>query len=510
MPGTLRLILGDQLSRDLSALRDIDVKRDTILMAEVAAEAAYVPHHKKKLAFIFAAMRHFAEDLRREGLIVRYHRLDDDNAKPGIVEALTEAVQDLEPNAVVMTECGEWRLDSLLRDWAAECAVPVDIRKDDRFLAGKEDFAEWADGRKQLRMEYFYREMRRRYDILMEPDGKPVCGRWNFDSENRKPLSGDMFGPEPPLQHQPDEITRDVLAMVAERFADHPGDLDPFHYAVTRDDAAACADDFFVHRLARFGDHQDAMLAGQDILYHALLSLYLNVGLLDPLDLCRRAEAAYRDGNAPLNSAEGFIRQILGWREYVRGLYWLKMPDYAQSNFLSAERPLPTMFWDGETDLACLRAALGQTLRTAYAHHIQRLMVIGNFALLCGFDPRQVCEWYLSIYVDAFEWVELPNTHGMALFADGGVLGSKPYAASGKYIDRMSDYCGSCRYNPKKTVEDDACPYNALYWNFLMQHSDILSGNPRMALIYKGLSKLDDKKRAAIREKAHAFLKGVS
>lgn len=503
----LRVVLGDQLSSNLAGLADLDRQADTVLLAEVREEAAYVPHHPKKLAFLFSAMRHFAAELEREGVRVRYVTLDDPANTHSIPGEITRAVAELGVQSVVLTECGEYRLDRLLREWQAAAPVRSEMRDDTRFLASKEDFAIWAEGRKTLRMEYFYREMRRRYGILLEADGNPVGGKWNYDSENRKPLESGLFGPPPPPATSPDEITQTVLDLVAEMFPDSYGTLEGFDFAVTAAEAEACAEAFFNERLSAFGDYQDAMARGEAVLYHSLLSLYLNAGLLDPLDLCRRAEAAYREGKVPLNSAEGFIRQILGWREYVRGLYWLKMPDYAETNALAAMRPLPEFFWTGKTDMTCLSDCIGQTLNSAYAHHIQRLMVIGNFALLAGLAPKQVCAWYLAVYADAYEWVELPNTHGMALFADGGVMASKPYAASGKYIDRMSDYCGGCRYDPKKSGgEEDACPFNALYWHFLSRNEKTLSGNPRMGMIYKTLARMKPEKRNALFGRAERFL----
>jgi deoxyribodipyrimidine photolyase-related protein len=517
MPGpaipaaALRVVLGDQLSPGLAGLEGLDRARDTVLMAEVREEASYVPHHPKKLAFLFSAMRHFAEALRAEGVRVRYVSLNDPDNTHSIPGELDRAVVDLAPDAVILTECGEYRLDRALQDWRARASVPVEMRTDTRFLASKAEFARWAEGRKALRMEYFYREMRRRYGILLDPDGQPVGGKWNYDADNRKPPEPGLFQPPAPPEAPPDDTTRHVLDIVAREFPDAYGSLDGFTFAVTAEGAEVCARAFFRERLSGFGDYQDAMLRGEAVLYHSLLSLYLNAGLLDPLDLCRRAEEAYRSGAAPLNAAEGFIRQILGWREYVRGLYWLKMPDYAETNALQAHKDLPAFFWTGETEMACLAESICQTLQNAYAHHIQRLMVIGNFALLAGLEPKQVCEWYLAVYADAYEWVELPNTHGMALFADGGIMASKPYAASGKYIDRMSDYCAGCRYDPKKNGDEaESCPFNALYWQFLARNEKTLSGNPRMGMIYKTLARMKPDKRAALFDRAERFLETLT
>jgi deoxyribodipyrimidine photolyase-related protein len=353
-------------------------------------------------------------------------------------------------------------------------------------------------------MEYFYREMRRKTGLLMDGD-KPVGGRWNFDAENRKAVKADMFM-QGPLRIARDTVTRDVLALVAERFPDHIGKLEPFWFAVTRRDAERASEHFIAQALPKFGDFQDAMLLGEPFLYHSLLSAYINAGLIDPLTLCRQVEAAYRAGKVPLNAAEGYIRQIIGWREFVRGIYWLEMPRYATANGFGHEREVPAAYWDGETKMACVRAAVGQTIEEAYAHHIQRLMVTGNFALLAGVSPHALHEWYLSVYADAYEWVELPNTLGMSQFADGGMLASKPYIASGAYINRMSDYCKNCHYEVKETTTQNACPLNALYWAFLDRHRQKLAGNPRMASMYRTWDRFDAARQKAIRDRAGATL----
>ena len=503
--GALRFVLGDQLSPAISSLRGIEPANDVVLMAEVWDECTYVRHHPKKIAFLFSAMRHFADELRELGFTVDYRRLDAPDNEGGFRAELLAAVERHRPSRIVVTEPGEWRVLEDMKGWAEFCGCPVDIREDDRFLATRDDFARWAEGRRELRMEYFYRDLRRRTGLLMEPDGKPAGDRWNFDKENRKRLPDDAVPPRPP-RFAPDSITRQVIDLVGERFGDHFGDLDPFRFAVTRRDAGAALSHFLEHALPFFGDYQDAMKEGERTLYHSVIGLYLNCGLLDPREVCRRAEAAYIAGRAPLNAVEGFVRQILGWREYVRGLYWREMPAYAETNHFGAARPLPGFYWTGETDLNCLRQCVTQTREEAYAHHIQRLMVTGNFALLAGLAPKQVCEWYLIVYADAYEWVELPNTHGMALFADGGILGSKPYAASGKYIDRMSDYCRNCRYDVRASTGPNACPFNHLYWNFLAEHRAKLKGNRRMSLIYNALDRMDKRKVEDMRAEAKRFL----
>lgn len=501
---TLIPILGDQLSPNITSLHNVDKENAVVLMVEVIEEATYVRHHKKKIAFIFSAMRHFAAELGAAGWQVDYVRLDDEDNAGSFTAEIKRALERHQIGKVRVTEPSEYRVRTAFDELGHAIPDGLDILPDDRFIADHAEFARWADGRKQLRMEYFYRDMRRKTGLLMNGDA-PEGGRWNYDAENRKPAEQDMFMPKP-LKFEPDETTREVLELVAEGFADHIGDLEPFWFATTRADAEAALEHFVQEALPQFGDLQDAMLEGEDFLYHSVLSHYLNVGLLDPLDMCRRVETAYRKGRVPLNSAEGYIRQIIGWREYVRGIYWLKMPEYVGLNFFDAKRDLPAFYWTGETDMACLRSAIGQTLRQGYAHHIQRLMVTGNFAMLAGVDPHQVHEWYLAVYADAFEWVELPNTLGMSQFGDGGMLGSKPYASSGNYINKMSNYCSNCRYDVKKRHGEGACPFNALYWDFLDRNFDVLSTNPRLRQVYATWSRMGEEKQRAYKQSAQAFL----
>lgn len=501
---TLIPVLGDQLSPGLSSLKGAAKKDSVVLMMEVSDETTYVRHHQQKIAYILSAMRHHADALREAGWTVDYIRLDDPDNAGSFTGEVARAVQRHAPDRIVVTEAGEWRVSAMLDAWETLFGLPVDVRPDTRFIASHADFEMWAAKRAELTMEWFYREMRRRTGLLMD-DKKPAGDRWNFDKENRKPAQADLLMPRP-LSFALDQITRDVLALVADRFADHPGTLDGFDYAVTAADAERQAATFFAHALPQFGDYEDAMLTGERFLWHSILSPYINSGLLDPLDLCRRAEAEYRAGRAPLNSVEGYVRQILGWREYMRGIYWREGPTYVDRNFLDHHRPLPAFYWTGETDMHCMAEAIGQTLATAHAHHIQRLMVTGNFALLIGADPKLVHEWYLEVYVDAYEWVELPNTLGMSQFGDGGLLGSKPYVSSGAYIDRMSDYCRHCRYDVKQRTGPDACPFNALYWDFLARHRDKLGDNRRLAMPYRTWDKQSEDARSATLTQAAAFL----
>ena len=500
----LVFILGDQLSMSLSSLGGADPERDVIFMCEVVEEATYVPHHKLKIALIFSAMRHFAEALRTRGFEVRYTRLDDPENAGSFTGELSRAVVAVSPQRIVVTEASEWRVLQFMEDWHAIFDVPVDVRADTRFLCSKKEFEAWAANRRSLTMEYFYRDMRRKTGLLMQGN-EPEGGKWNFDTENRKPAKPDLFRPKHPV-FKADEITAEVLDLVERNFAGNIGSTNNFSFAVTQEDAEKAAQAFMGDFLPNFGETQDAMLSGEPFLNHALLSFYINIGLLDPVAICRAAEREYIEGRAPLNAVEGFIRQIIGWREYIRGIYWLKMPGYENSNVFDTHRPLPSFFWDGKTDMACVSTAITQTITYAYAHHIHRLMVIGNFAMLAGLDPHAVHEWYLSVYADAFEWVELPNVIGMSQFADGGFMASKPYASSGAYIDRMSDYCRGCRYDVAKKTGDGACPFNALYWDFLDRNSGTLSKNHRLAQIYASWHRMDEGKKQAYRTSASSFL----
>ncbi len=504
-PATLVPILGDQLSFALSALDGVDRDDAVLLMMEVAEETTYVRHHQRKIAFILSAMRHHAAALRDAEWTVDYLMLDAPDNTGSFTGEIARAVARHAPERIVTTEAGEWRVLAMQQAWETLFGIPVDLRPDTRFLCTHAEFDHWAGEAGSLVMEPFYRLMRRRTGLLMA-DGKPVGGRWNFDTDNRQALAeADMFMPRP-LSFLPDAVTLEVLAMVAARFADHPGVLDGFDYAVTAADAERQAAYFFRHALPKFGDYQDAMLTGERFLWHSILSPYLNAGLLDAADLCRRAEAEYAAGRAPLNSVEGYIRQLIGWREYVRGVYWREGPDYARRNFFGNTRALPGWYWTGETDMHCLAEALGQTAATAHAHHIQRLMVTGNFAALIGADPYLVHLWYLEIYIDAYEWVELVNTLGLSQYGDGGMVASKPYVASGAYINRMSDYCGHCRYDVSKRVGEDACPFNALYWDFLARNEAKIGDNPRMRMPYNNWRRWGEQAKAETRAQAAAFL----
>ena len=494
----LVIILGDQLDEASSALADFDPTLDKVWMAEVMEESTHVLSSKQRTTVFLSAMRHFAEHLRGRNVDVAYTKLDDADNSGTLAGELSKAIKQHNPKALVMTAPGDWRVLQQLRAVAKQHSLPLDVRDDTHFFSTVREFAQHAEGRKQLRLEYFYRELRQKTGILMEGK-KPIGGKWNFDAENRGSFG--KQGPQalpPPTRFAPDAITQEVMRLVNQRLVHHPGSINTFGWPVTRAQALQALHEFIAQRLPSFGVYQDAMWEGEVWLYHSHLSCALNLKLLNPKEVVEAAQAAYVSGHAPIEAVEGFIRQILGWREYVRGIYWTHMPEYIARNSMDAHASLPDFYWTGNTDMACLRDAIGQTLQHGYAHHIQRLMVTGLYALLLGVDPKQVHAWYLGVYVDAVEWVELPNTLGMSQYADGGLMASKPYIASGKYIDRMSNHCQGCRFNPALSTGPNACPFTTLYWNYLIDHADSLAQNPRMLMQLKNLNRLSTEDRQAI------------
>lgn len=501
----LRVILWDHLTHSLPIIEEADPNQDIFFFAEVKEQTHHVPHHKKKLVFLLSAMRHFAASLKQEGYQVHYVTLDDPQNTQTIAGEITRFLKGRSMSGVLVTEPSDYHMLQEMR--SLEASYSVGILEDQRFITSHEEFERWAWGKKSLVMEYFYRENRKKTGFLMngkEPEG----GHWNYDKENRKPLKKDMFIPSP-QQFTPDAITQEVMTLVEEHCADHFGLLENFWFGVTREQAFEALAYFCEHALPFFGDYQDAMAEGEPFLFHSLLSHYLNAGLLGAWEICEQVEACYKRGHVSINAAEGYIRQIIGWREYIRGIYWMHMPGYVDRNALEAKRPLPDFYWTGKTSMKCLSQAVTMTREEAYSHHIQRLMVTGNFALLAGLDPQAVHEWYLAVYADAYEWVESPNTIGMSLFADGGVVGTKPYIASGAYINRMSNFCKTCPYDVKDKFGEKACPFNFLYWDFLMRHEERFKDNHRMGIAYKNLQKLEMKDREILQAKAKSFLDGL-
>jgi deoxyribodipyrimidine photolyase-related protein len=505
----LVVVFGDQLDASIGALADLDRARDAVLMMEVDAESTHVPSHKQRTALFLSAMRHFAVDLAESGVRVRYVAITDPASTHAFDTEIVRAARILRPESIHATHPGEWRVLSMLRSAAEALALPLELHEDTHFLTTLDTFAAWAKGRKSFVMEHFYREQRKRLGILIEPDGKtPVGGAWNLDADNREPF---RTAPNPPKPYtpRPDDITREVIDLVNARFKGNPGSLDTFRWPVTRDHARLALDDFVRNRLPLFGPYEDAMWQGQPFLYHSLLAPAANLKLLDPRDCVRKALAAFESGHAPLNSVEGFIRQWIGWREFIRGVYWTQGEDYPLRNTLGHEGRLPGFYWTGDTDMNCMRDCLASVLTHGFAHHIPRLMVLGNFAMLAGVHARQVADWYLAMFVDAVDWASNPNTIGMSQHADAGIVGTKPYAASGKYIARMSNHCKACRYDPRERTGPNACPFNTLYWDFLLRHADRFRSNQRMAMVVRGAERLKERERVEIRLSAAKLKSGL-
>jgi deoxyribodipyrimidine photolyase-related protein len=475
-------------------------------MTEAPSGLRRYDEHQQRLALVWSAQRHFRDDLAARGLTVRYDAIEDvldEGAAPDVPTFLRRQIEAHAPERVAVTEPGRYDLLQALEAVADAAGVPLDVYADAHFLVTHETFEAWAEGRKSLTLEYFYREQRRAYDCLLTDDGDPVGGDWNYDDQNRESFdrAGPQDVPDGPA-FPPDATTQAVLDLVADRFADHPGALDGFHWPVTPDQAQAALDDFLAHRLPTFGTYQDAMWTDAPFLYHSRLSAALNLKLLDPRVVVARAEAAYRDGDAPLNAVEGFIRQILGWREFIRGIYWLHAGDWPAMNELDATADLPDVYWTADTQMTCMAQSLGQVRDHAYGHHIQRLMITGLFGLLAGVDPHALNAWHEAMYIDAWDWVSTPNMIGMSQYADGGIVGTKPYTASGKYVSRMSNYCRNCVYDPADSTSDDACPFSTLYWDFLDRHRDQLAGNRRMNFQLANVRRKSDAQMEAIRERA--------
>jgi deoxyribodipyrimidine photolyase-related protein len=498
-------VLGDQLSLSSPALRDISKSSAIIVMAEVLEENQHVWSSRMRSAVFLSAMRHFAQALEQAGWRVLYFRIGE-HEHSGLESVWREVISQFKPKTVRTCELGDYRVEQLLKAVCKDLSLPLQLLDDDHFLISRADFARWAGTSKHLRMEMFYRVMRKRLNVLMDGD-EPEGGQWNFDDENRKSFK--KAGPEnlnPPKRFVPDELTRQVIADLQKYLPSQPGSGDEFAWPVTREHGLVALADFIEHRFSQFGPTQDAMWTDQPFLFHSLLSVALNLKLISPKEVVEAAELRWRQGKAELASVEGFIRQIIGWREFMRGVYWLDMPKMKEANHFNYTRALPNWYWTGKTHMNCMKQAIGQTLQHGYAHHIQRLMVTGNFGLLAGIAPQAVCDWYLAVYVDAVEWVELPNTAGMALFANGGRFTTKPYVASGAYIKRMSNYCKGCRYDPAVRAGPNACPMTTLYWSFLDRHATELSKNPRAALMMKNYERIEAVEMQEIRSHAATLL----
>ena len=501
----LYIILGDQLNRESLIFDDVDSQQDCFWMAEVKEEATHVWSHKQRIALFLSAMRHFAEALKQRDFPLQYFRLNGHKFN-SLADALTATLKEEKPEAVWLVRPGDYRVFKSIADVCKAHDVELKQLHDQHFLSTPSEFKDWAKDKKQLRLEFWYRELRKKYQILMQDDKKPLGGKWNYDQSNRK--SFNKNGPQnipKSIKWEADEITTEVIELVNASYPDHPGELDQLHWPVTPEQAEQALQRFLEDCLNDFGDYQDAMWTDKPYLNHSLISSSLNLKLLHPLTVIKAAEKYHHEKNAPLAGVEGFIRQILGWREYVRGLYWLHMPDWLEMNGLQASNNLPDFYWTGDTEMNCLRQSIQQTLKYGYAHHIQRLMVTGLFSLIYGVDPKQIHEWYLAVYVDAVEWVELPNTLGMSQYVDNGIMASKPYAASGNYINKMSNYCKHCRYKPNDAIGDEACPFTTLFWNFLDKHEADFANNPRMGFMLKNLQRKSDKEIDQIKKQAAAL-----
>lgn len=518
----IAIVLGDQLDQASSVFDGLDVAQDVILMIEAVEESTHVWSHKARTALFLSAMRHFAHDLskRQPHLRIDYRAMDVEGDVT-LADGLIAAVLKYRPQRVICVEPGDLRVKQLIETATVQArdhgppaggatqkpsSIKLEWREDRHFLCGLPQFRAWAGSSASLRMEFFYRAMRKQYRILMEGD-QPAGGKWNFDVDNRKGFG--RTGPKN-VPHVPtfarDAITRDVISLVEKKFGDHPGELVNFNWPVTRDEALAALRDFIDHRLPHFGVHQDAMWTHLDFGWHSLLSSSLNLKLLHPLEVILAAERAWRERHLDLAGVEGFIRQVLGWREFIRGVYFLDMPGLKAANHFAHTNALPKWYWTGDTQMNCMRQSIGQTLANGYSHHIQRLMLTGMFGLTAQIRPQHMADWYLAVYVDAVEWAELPNTAGMALFANGGRFTSKPYIASGAYVKRMSNYCSSCKYAPEIRVGVGACPMTTLYWNFMDEHEAELGSNPRSALMVRNLQRLTQEERYDIKKHASHML----
>jgi deoxyribodipyrimidine photolyase-related protein len=497
----LCIILGDQLDQQSVLFDDFDKSHDKLWMAETLQESREPLSSQQRSVFFLSAMRHFAEELRQQDYPLIYFSLDK-NPVADFIQALEKTFADYQFESIRLVLPGDYRLLQVFKQFAKQQQIECDFLADHHFIAKPGEFTQWQEGKKQLRMEYWYRQLRKRTGILMQ-GSKPEGGEWNYDKENRKSFNKSGPNIQPGVLLFPaDDITQSTIKTVQHYFSKNPGDTTHTGWPVTRAESLQLLQFFIEHYLPWFGDYQDAMWQDEAFLYHSRLSAALNVKLISPLEVIQAAEQSYRDNKAPLNAVEGFIRQILGWREFVHGLYWTFMPQWLDMNALNAEQHLPDFYWNADVDMNCLKESLSQVINTGYGHHIQRLMVTGLFAQLWQTQPQQIHQWYLAMYLDAIEWVELPNVLGMSQYADGGLMASKPYIATGRYIQKMSNYCNQCPFDPTEATGEKACPFTTLYWHFLEKHRELLEDHPRLGLQVKHLDNFSDEKRQQIREQA--------
>ncbi|MEK9650477.1 MAG: cryptochrome/photolyase family protein [Gammaproteobacteria bacterium] len=500
------ILFPDQLSNNNPVINAL-TEMDYLIIYEPLPTFYEIPHHIQKIGFMISATRHFAESLNIPCKIVHIKI----SKKPiSIDAALENLINNASKFQLHAIEPSDYRLKSELSLLSIKLGIGMKMYADPKFIATLAEFKTWAKDKKNLVQEFYYRWLRKKTNVLIDAQGNPEANTWNFDKENRQGINKLKEKAANPLQFKSDNLTIDCLYECTEIFTKALGKIDEFNWGVTHSDALRALDHFIKHNLKNYGEFQDAIDQENPFLFHSLLSPYINVGLLDPMAAIKAAESAYYSKQAPLNSVEGFIRQILGWREFIRGIYWEHMPDYKNLNYFQNKRNLPKFYWDGKTKMKCMATAISSTIKYSYSHHIQRLMVTGNFALLAGINPKEVHEWYLGVYIDALEWVELPNTLGMSLFADGGIVGSKPYCASGQYIKRMSNCCKDCYYKVDETVGETACPFNYLYWDFLERNRLLFNKNPRMKLALNNLEKKSQSFMQNVQNQSKIFIEEIN
>ena len=509
MSKTLRLILGDQLNSNHSWFSEVDSSVVYVMM-EIRTETDYAKHHIQKVVGFFSAMRSFAKSLQSAKHNLIYIHLNDENNLQSFDKNIENLISGHQITNFEYQFPDEYRLDKILKDFCEKLTIKSTVVDSEHFFSSRNELGDFFEGKKTFLMESFYRNMRKKHDVLMEND-KPLTGKWNYDEDNRKKL---------PKNHKPitplvfNNNVSEIIAEIHKTDIKTIGTIDAenFVWPINRKQSLELLDFFVTECLSLFGSYQDAMTPNEWSLYHSRISFSMNIKMISPQEVIEKAIAEWRKrpDEIEYNQLEGFVRQIIGWREYMRGIYWLKMPEYATLNFFNNQEKLPDWFWTGKTKMLCLKDSIKQSLDYAYAHHIQRLMITGNFALLAGIHPDEVDAWYLGIYIDAIEWVEITNTRGMSQFADGGIVGSKPYVSSASYIDKMSNYCGSCFYEKAVKTGDKACPFNSLYWNFYDKNEDKLGKNPRIGMMYNVWRKMNPDAKTALLEQADFYLKNIN
>jgi len=502
----VRLILGDQLNQNHSWFSNVN-DDITYVIAEMSQETDYVKHHIQKVVAFFLAMRSFRDDLSQKGHRFIYYKLNDKNNPQDLAQIILNTIKETNAEKFEYQLPDEYRLDKQLQKICSSLSIDTDSFDTEHFYTTRYELKEFYTGKKQMVMESFYRMMRKKHGIMVTND-QPEGGKWNYDQSNRNKWKGKTPIPkEKEFSKNVDEIVQMLHDKNVETF----GNIDAieFPWPVTREECLNTLDYFCNELLPHFGDYQDAMHTDEKFLFHSRLSFAMNAKILAPNEVINTVLDHFYDksNNINISQVEGFVRQILGWREYMRGIYWKEMPKYKELNTLNNTNKLPEFFWTGDTKMNCLKKAIGQSLDASYAHHIQRLMVIGNFSLLTQIDPDEVDNWYLGVYIDAIEWVEITNTRGMSQFADGGIVATKPYVSSANYINKMSNYCSGCHYSHTKKIGDKACPFNSLYWNFLSDKKEHFKDNQRMNMMMALLNKMDGNKLAEIQERAAEIIK---